>query len=297
MLKRHHQADTTDPLYRTVQRTLQEAAASRKAGYRKVVLAGQSFGGLVTLDAIDTAPDIDAAVALAPGVRYSGATGRLDASVTDRFLKTAKVGRLALLFPKNDEVFGYAVRSENAQAILSKRSFPYLLVDESSGLTGHGAGGTGRFAIRYGPCLAEFLATSALPAGRFTCPPIDDDWPVVRELLLPTLDARPRFVHEASALPEPVRPLMGLRWALLADSVVLVAPVDEGPGRLRLMYRSTGFAGGVFEAVVQEGVLGVTLSNGATVVLKPEGGGSITWTSSDRSRSFDAPLVRGRDDP
>jgi len=63
MVKRHHQAEANDPLYRTVQRTLEEAAASRKAGYRKVVLAGQSFGGWVTLDAIDTSRDIDAAVA------------------------------------------------------------------------------------------------------------------------------------------------------------------------------------------------------------------------------------------
>jgi hypothetical protein len=73
-----------------------------------------------------------------------------------------------------------------------------------------------------------------------------------------------------------------------------VAPVDGGPGQLRLMYRSTGFAGGVFDAAVKDGVIRAVLSNKSTVTLKPEGEGSITWTAADGSRSLDAPLVRGR---
>jgi len=99
MLKRHHAAETDNALYRTVQRTLQEAATLKKSGYRKVTLAGQSFGGYATLEAVDTSPDIDAAIAFAPGVRSSGA-GRLDPSIIERILQRAKVGRLALLFPR-----------------------------------------------------------------------------------------------------------------------------------------------------------------------------------------------------
>ena len=114
MLKRHHAAETMpgSTLLRTVQRTLEEAAASRKLGYRKVALAGQSFGGYVSLEAVDTSPDLDAVVAFAPGVRPSGATGALDPSITDRILRRAKVGRIAVVFPKNDELFGYLSRGE-----------------------------------------------------------------------------------------------------------------------------------------------------------------------------------------
>src|SRR2546427_4052927 len=103
MLKRHHLAETMpgSTLLRTVQRTLEEAAASRKLGYRRVALAGQSFGGYVSLEAVDTSPDLDAVVAFAPGVRASGATGALDPSITDRILRRAKVGRIAVVFPKN----------------------------------------------------------------------------------------------------------------------------------------------------------------------------------------------------
>ena len=296
MLKRHHGAEGDSVLYRTVQRTLQEAAALKKSGYRKVVLAGQSFGGYVTLEAIDTSPDIDAVVAMAPGVRSSSPTGRLDASVTDRILQRAKVGRVALVFPKDDVLFGHVVRGESADAILSRRSLPYLLVDETSGISGHGGGSGGRFALRYGLCLADFLAAAAPPPARFTCPPVADEWLVVRELLSPLPAARPSFVREASAFPAPVGSLLGLRWALLGDSVVLVAPVDGGSGQLRLMYRSTSFRGGVFDATVKDGVVRAVLSNKATVTLKPEGEGTINWTAADGSRSLDAPLVRGRDD-
>jgi pimeloyl-ACP methyl ester carboxylesterase len=300
MLKRHHLAETMpgSTLFRTVQRTLEEAAASRKLGYRRVALAGQSFGGYASLEAVDTSPDLDAVVAFAPGVRASGATGALDPSITDRILRRAKVGRVAVVFPKNDELFGYLTRGESARAILARRSLPYLLLDETSGLSGHGGGVSGRFALRYGLCLADFLAADSLPPGRFTCPPVADEWLVVRELLLPPAAERPSFVREAAAFPAPVGALLGPRWALLADTVVLVAIVDGGSGRLRLMYRSSsGFGSGVFEAAANDGVIQAVLSNRSTVTLKPEGDGTITWTAADGSRSLKAQLALGRDDP
>jgi hypothetical protein len=36
---------------------------------------------------------------------------------------------------------------------------------------------TGRFALRYGLCLAEFLATADLAAGRFACPSMTEECP------------------------------------------------------------------------------------------------------------------------
>jgi pimeloyl-ACP methyl ester carboxylesterase len=298
MLKRHNLAETMagSTLYRTVKRTVEEVAAARKAGYRKVVLAGQSFGGYVTLETIDTVPDIDAAIAFAPGVRPGGAGGTLDPSVTDRLLQTAKVGRLALVFPRHDSLFNYLERGENAHKILSRRGLPYLLLDETSGLTGHGGGVTGRFALRYGLCLADFLAAPELRAGRFTCPAASDEWTVVRELLLPT-SPPPRFVTEPATFPAPVGQVLGPRWTLLEDTLVLVAPIDGGGGKLRLLYRSTGFGGGEFDAAITDGLLRAVLSNKSTVTLEPEGDGTLTWTASDGSRSLSAPLTRGREGP
>ena len=120
---------------------------------------------------------------------------------------------------------------------------------------------------------------------------------VVRELLLPRAAQRPSFVREAAAFPAPVAALLGPRWALLADTLVLVALVEGGSGELRLMYRSSsGLGGGVFDATARDGAIQVVLSNRSTVTLTPEGG-TITWTAADGSRSLKAPLALGRDEP
>ena len=294
MIKRHNLAETMPggPLYRTVERTLQEVTAQRKLGYRKVVLAGQSFGGYVTLDAIDTSPDLFAAIAMSPGVRSSSAGGALDPTITERILGRARVGRLAVVFPKNDTLFGSIVRGERAQAILARRPLPYLMVDETTEIAGHGGGTTGRFALRYGLCLSEFLSAPTLPTGRFTCPTSSDDWSVVRELLMPKDDKSPRFLLDASAAPGEIGLLLGPRWALLGDTIVLVAPVD-GPSGPRLMYRSTGSGGGTYEATIIGGSMRAVLPNKSSVTLSPENEGTITWVSSDGSSTLKAPLVRG----
>ncbi|HEV2055196.1 MAG TPA: alpha/beta fold hydrolase [Methylomirabilota bacterium] len=294
MLKRHHLAETMPggPLNRSVERTQQEAAAQRKFGYRKVVLAGQSFGGYVTLEAIDTSPGVFAAIALAPGVRPRGADGRFDATTVEQILQHARVGRLALVFPKNDALFGDNARGERAQPILARRELPYLMIDETSEITGHGGGASGRFALRYGLCLAEFLAAATLPAGRFSCPTPGDDWQVVRELLMRPGEEAPSLAVDPSTLPAALVSLIGLRWALLGDSLVLVAPVAD-PRGVRLLYRSSGSPGGVYEPKIAGDSIQAVLPNKSTVVLSPAGGGTITWTSSDRSVVLKAPLRRG----
>jgi pimeloyl-ACP methyl ester carboxylesterase len=294
MIKRHHLAETMPggPLTRSVERTLQEAAAQRKLGYRRVVLAGQSFGGYVTLEAIDTVPDIFAAIALSPGVRSSGADARLDPTIIEQILQRARVGRLAIVFPKDDALFGYIARGERAQPILARRGFPYLMIDETSEITGHGGGLTGRFALRYGLCLAEFLAEAALPPGRFSCPAPGDDWGVVRELLLSAGGAPPSHAVDPPILPGALASLAGPRWALLGDTVVLVAPVANARD-VRLLYRSTGSKGGVLDAKIIGGLMRATLPNRSTITVSPDSYGTITWTSADGSQVLTAPLRQG----
>lgn len=294
MLKRHNLAETMPggPLTRSVERTLQEVAVQRKLGYRKVVLAGQSFGGYVALEAIDNAPGIFAAVAFAPGVRSSSAAARSDPTTIEQILQRARVGRLALLFPKNDALFGPIVRGERAQPILARREFPYLMIDETSEISGHLGGVTGRFALRYGFCLVEFLAAAELPPGRFACPPPEDGWTVVRELLMPGGSIKPNLA-DRSTLPGPIASLAGPHWALLGDTLVLVAPVAE-PRGVRLLYRSTSSLGGVFDVTITASSMQAVVPGKSTVVLSPEGGGTITLTSRNGAQVQKAPLRQGQ---
>lgn len=294
MIKRHNLAETMPggPLDRTVERTLQEVAAQRKLGYRKVILAGQSFGGYVTLEAIDTLPDIFAAIAFAPGIRSSSAAGALDPTIIERILGRARVGRLALVFPKNDTLFGSIARGARAEPILTRREFPYLMIDETSDVSGHGGGTTGKFALRYGVCLAEFLSTPQPASGRFSCPATTDEWSVVLDMLMPKGDKAPKFLADPSTVPSEIVPLLGPRWALLGDTVVLVAPVDDSRGP-RLLYQSTGIGGGVYEATISGGSIRALLPNKSSVTLSPDDNGTITWRAADGSRTLKAPLARG----
>jgi pimeloyl-ACP methyl ester carboxylesterase len=292
VLKRHNLAETMPggPLARSVERTLQEAAAQRKLGYGKVVLAGQSFGGYVALEAIDSAPDLFAAVAFAPGMRSSNAAGRFDPTTIEQILQRARVGRLALVFPKHDALLGAVARGERAQPILERRELPYLMIDETSDVSGHGGGVTGRFALRYGFCLVEFLAAAALPSGRFACPPPEDGWTVVRELLMPAGARRPDLA-DRSTLPASVASPAGPHWALLGDTLVLAAPVTD-PRGLRLLYRSTTSRGGVFDATITNHSIQAAISGKSTVTLSAEAGGTITLTSPDAA-PISAPLRPG----
>lgn len=295
-IKRHNQAEVLPGLvHRTVQRTLEEATTQRKLGYRKVVLAGQSFGGYVTLEALGESPDVFASIALAPGVRAAGASGRLDASVTEQQLQQAKTERVAVVFPKDDSVFGNLVRGEGADRILGRRNLPYLLLDETSGLTGHGGGVGGRFAAQYGLCLAEFLSTPQLPGGRFTCPPPGDPWLVLRDLLLPAPASRPAIATDPAALPAGLGRFTGMWYALIDESIVVFALVPSGEGKLRALYRSSSFSrtGLVYDAEVRDGRVHVTLPAKDRITVGPDAdGGLITWTSTDGSRTLKGKLVR-----
>ena len=296
MIKRHNLAEggPSGPLTRTVKRTLDEAAARKQAGYKKIVLAGQSFGGYVTMEALDTSPDIDAAIAFAPGVRASGATGALDSSIIERILQRVRVGRLALVFPKDDTLFGSIARGERTRPILAKRDFPWLMVDETAEeIRGHGGGVTSRFALRYGTCVSDFLSAPVLPSGPYRCTPGAHEGRVVRDLLFPTGARATTFAVDPASVPPGLRGLLGPRWALVGETLAVVAPVQDG-GKVKLMYRTVP-SGGVWDATVGEGGITAVLRNRATVHVSPEANGTVVWASEDKSRTLKGVLIRLED--
>jgi pimeloyl-ACP methyl ester carboxylesterase len=280
-IKRHNLADAQSErsLPRAVERTLAEARQQRQAGYRRVVLAGQSFGGYITLEAAASADNIFAAIAMAPGVTASARYGRLDPTVTERDLQATRAERVALVFPRDDALFSHAVRGASASRILTARTLPYFLVDETSDITGHGGGMTARFALQHGLCMAEFLAATAPPPGRFACPP-NDEWQVLRELLLP--DPMPALVLDSAKAPPGATDLAGRWYGLLGDSVVFFALVEGVTPRILYRAASPSVSGAVREATVSAAGVSAVLSNKARVDVMPgPGGPTLTWTAAD----------------
>ena len=291
-VKRHNLAETDaeSSIARAVARTLDEVRSRRAAGYRRIVLAGQSFGGHVALEAGDSNPDIFAVVAMAPGLRPKAAWGALDPTVTERQLARLRVDRVALVLPSDDAVFGSTARGPGARAVLDARRAAYFMVDESTDIRGHTGGMTGRFALRYGECLAEFLAAPVVTPGRFACPPVTREALLVQELAFSSPPPAP--VRDATRLPATVRPLTGWWYGLMGDTLVVFALVDDGGRRVAYRWVTSRVGGGVYDATVRNGRVTVTMPRSSIEVGASGDAVLITWTSIEDGRTRTVPLFR-----
>ncbi len=281
-INRHNLGEGADSYRRGEERTEEEIKAQRARGYRRVVLAGQSFGGRVALEVAASA-ELFASVAFAPGMEATVGNSRTQAP-TDERLRRAKVERLAVIFPGNDELFGNVERGRTAAPILAARGRPYLLLDESAGLKGHGGGTGGNFALRYGRCLEDFLTAEAVTAGRFECA-AGGGWAVARSLL-PAVPPQVRVTAGTDAVPG------GLWYGLLGESIVSFAVVDVGKPGLSVLYTwvtsGSSRGGGVYEATVNAGALNVALPNKSVLTITRRDARTLaaTWTPAPAPSNF-----------
>lgn len=133
----------------------------RMRGYRRIVLAGQSAGGWISLAAVASAPGLaEAVIATAPAA-YGSRTA--DAARAERnrdellrILGALRDARVMLFFFDADD-FDPGGRGEAVAALLGRRGVPHLLVDRPGLFRGHGVGLTSGFARHYGGCILAFL--------------------------------------------------------------------------------------------------------------------------------------------
>lgn len=145
---------------------LARLAELRARGYRKIVLAGQSWGAWVTVDVArreGAQKAVDAILLTAPanyGMReWDGKPNPyfvLNKSEYLEKLKTIRVPTIATFF-KDDE-FDPGGRGPITRQILAANDVPAVVIDQPSDLIGHGAGWQPQFDYVYGDCIAAFLA-------------------------------------------------------------------------------------------------------------------------------------------
>ena len=281
-INRHNLGEGGDSYRRAEQRTEEEITAQRERGYRRVVLAGQSFGGRVTLE-VGASIELFAAVAFAPGMENTVGNTRTQAP-TDQRLRRVKAERLAVVFPGNDELFGNVERGRSAAPILAARGGPYLLLDETAGLKGHGGGTGGNFALRYGRCLDDFLTAETVPAARFQCA-AGGGWAVARELL-PAVPPYVRVMTATDALPG------GLWYGLVGESIVSFGVVDVGKPGVNILFtwaaNGATRGGGVYEARIDNGEVKALLPNKAVLTIKRRDAHTlaVTWTPPTAESNF-----------
>lgn len=129
----------------------------RAQGYRRVVLAGQSYGAFFSLMAAGRSDAVDAVIATAPaayGTKEKGQYGR-NASELFPVLRTVRHGRAMIFYFDNDD-YDPGDRADPSRRILGENGVDAQVFDRPAGFSGHGAGSSGLFARRFGACLVRF---------------------------------------------------------------------------------------------------------------------------------------------
>ena len=157
-LNRPRSADTQAPSGAAL---ADAADALKHRGYRRIVLAGQSFGAFISLIAAARSDAVDAVIGTAPAAYGSAesnpsgfaqsATGLYD------LLGAVRRARIALFFFEGD-VFDPGGRGPMADQILAAHGLTRLVVDRPAGLPTHWAAAGPAFATQYASCLVAFAA-------------------------------------------------------------------------------------------------------------------------------------------
>ena len=152
-------------------------------GYRRIVAAGQSYGGAISIEASARTDRLFGVLATGPGHgsdtcggSATGARGgaRL-ADTVQRQLADAisrmKAPRAIVVMAAKDECQGFNDPGPSIRAALAATPGKFLFLDEAMPLAGHSAAFLAQFRTWYGECIQRFLDPDLEPAGKeTTCP-------------------------------------------------------------------------------------------------------------------------------
>lgn len=152
----------------------------KSQGYKRVVLAGQSFGAFISLMAADRSVDIDAVIATAPAAYPPwGAWTQFNALKLYPILERIRHARVMLFYFQSDE-FDPGNRGAASESILDENDVPHLIIDRPPGLSTHWAAGTQQFADDFAACITAFAFRDAAQ-GSLDCATLEGDEPGTRQ--------------------------------------------------------------------------------------------------------------------
>lgn len=217
-------------------RALADYADSLKTtGYRRVALAGQSFGAFIALLAAGRSDSVDAVIGTAPAAFGSFTEAydsfRENATRLYPILENVRRARVMLFFFHGDD-FDPGGRAEMARSVLARRGIAHLVIDQPAALAGHGAANSGLFVRRFGACIERFAGTPVLAAD----PPCDAAWgrSPSADLLVAGLPA----AASAGSGSSPASPFVGTWYGAYTNGreVVLSVAAADGVGRVSAEY-------------------------------------------------------------
>ncbi len=302
-----------DTLTESARRLAEHVGQLKRKGYRRVVLAGHSFGAFLALMAADASENVDAVVATAPAAFGSFDefydSWRLNATRLYPLLERVKRARVMLFYFHGDD-FDPGGRGERSRAVLSERGLGFAVVDQPAFLTGHWASMTGLFLRRFGGCIRDFVDAETL-RGELVCEPVWGEAPSA-DIRLPDELLHPRAASvvapamgSASAGASVLGHGIAARdawYGFYANGREVVFAVDQlQGGDLTAVY---GIGPGIDkdqpaewsrrEGHILDDELIFEEKGRSTLRLRPraDGGLTATWTSPDGKIAMDAGLRR-----
>jgi dienelactone hydrolase len=165
---RFNRMRASDTLAASAKALAQEVHKLKLQGYRQVALAGQSFGGFLSLMAADSSDEVDAVIATAPAAYGSFSeyydSWRSNATKLYPILEQVRRARVMVFYFHGDD-FDPGGRGERSRAILAAHNLPYVVVDQPPQLTTHWAASTVQFARLYSACILGFLDAKTVATG------------------------------------------------------------------------------------------------------------------------------------
>jgi dienelactone hydrolase len=157
---RYNRMRASDTLDASARGLAGEVHRLKQQGYRRIALAGQSFGAFVSLIAADSSEEVDAVIATAPAAYgsfsdyYEG--WRSNATKLYPLMERVRRARVMVFYFHGDD-FDPGGRGERTRAILAARKLPHVVIDQPPLLTSHWAAGSEAFATTFGACILGFL--------------------------------------------------------------------------------------------------------------------------------------------
>ena len=160
----------------------ERARKARKAGYKRIVLGGQSYGAAIALEAASERGIADAVIAVAPNHDSDncggmGASGYGSAWLQNQLvsaLEDLSSSRVVLVAPGRDECLGPERAEGSYRNALAAGASGFVLLDDAMPISGRKAGRTRQFDEWYGECLLEFIGSdNAGRTGETKCPSPD----------------------------------------------------------------------------------------------------------------------------
>src|SRR5258708_23158768 len=149
-----------DQMHKEIAEMVDSIVAARRAGYAKVVLAGQSHGAWISLEAFARDAPIDGVISISPATHASPPSSRARSDFRQllrhiRKRNSSDIPGVIALF--ENDIYDPGRRLAHIPDTLGHPTLPLYFIDRPAELTGHGAGNNSKFNERFGPCITRFI--------------------------------------------------------------------------------------------------------------------------------------------